>query len=45
MVFDELATIVDSMDVDKTKLGQWVWIKMVGKEGHTMRLITDYHLV
>ena len=42
MVFDELPTMVDSMDVKKTKLGRWVWVKMLGKEEHTTRVITAY---
>ena len=45
MVFDEFSTMVDSMYVDITKLVIWVWMKLVGKEGHTTRVITAYHPV
>ena len=34
--------MVDIMDVDKKKLGLWVSFKIVGKEGHTTRVITAY---
>ena len=37
--------MVDSMEVDKTNIGCWVWVKMVGKEGHTTRVVTAYHPV
>ena len=37
--------MLDGMDVDKTKLGSWVWVKIVGREGHTTRVITAYQLV
>ena len=42
MVFDQLSMMVDSMDVHETKLGLWSWVKLVGKEGHTTRVITAY---
>ena len=45
MVFNEMETMVYSMDVDKTNLGRWVWVKLVGKGGHTTRVITAYQLV
>ena len=37
--------MVDSMEVDKTNIGRWVWVKMVGKEGHTTRVVMAYHTV
>ena len=45
MVFDELATMVDSMDMNESNIELWVWVKLVGKEGHTTRLIMAYQLV
>ena len=45
MVFDELENIVDSTDVVKMKLGLWVWVKLLNKEGHTTRVVTDYQMV
>ena len=42
MMFDELATMVDSIDVDK-KIGRWVCVKLVVKDGHTNRVIAVYH--
>ena len=45
MVFGEFSTMVDSMDMDETKLGRWVGVKMVGKEGHTTRMIASYQPV
>ena len=45
MVFYELVTMVDIMDVDERKLGFWVWFKMLGKEGHPTRVITAYQPV
>ena len=45
MVFDKFSTMVDSMDVDETNLGRWIWVELVGKEGHTTMLITAYQKV
>ena len=45
MVFDEVATMVDIMDVGKRNLGLLVWDKLVGKEGHTTRMIMAYWMV
>ena len=42
MVFDELANIVDSMDVDGKKLGRRICVKMLSREGHTTREIPAY---
>ena len=43
MMFDELATMVNSIDVDKKNIGRWVCVKLVVKDGHTNRVITVYH--
>ena len=39
MVFDELTTILYSMDVDQKKLGLLVWVKLVGIDVNTIRVI------
>jgi hypothetical protein len=38
----ELANRVISTGKDPTNLGRWVWIRMQGKEGHTVRIATAY---
>ena len=31
IMFDELETMLDSMDIDKRNLGLWFWVNLVGK--------------
>jgi hypothetical protein len=38
----ELAHRIISQGRDPTNLGRWVWIRIQGKEGHTVRIATAY---
>ena len=38
----ELAHRITTTGVDPRNLGRWTWIRIQGKEGHTMRIITAY---
>ena len=45
MVFDEATTLIQSMGVDDTKLGRWVWARFAGKDGHVTRVVVAYQPV
>jgi hypothetical protein len=38
----ELSSRIIESGRDATNLGRWVWIRLQGKEGHTVRLVTAY---
>jgi hypothetical protein len=38
----ELANCIISTGKDPTNLGRWVWIRIQGEEGHTVRIATAY---